>query len=162
MHRYRRLWERWDGAVAAGRRPHEFLQEVSDESLIELLAGATEQRQYERDLIATELKNRMVRLHKAMKRATDEVVATVNLLTDAVLDAEDIVHGVETAAEAHRQGIPEANEDLLAEAAHEASATIENVALRTDHAGEKSKELEAATRELRANRRWGDEGLDDT
>lgn len=58
--RFGRLWPEWDRRVAAGEKPKAMLREAKDEDLIEILAGESRlDRKYARDIIATEILNRL-------------------------------------------------------------------------------------------------------
>lgn len=58
--RFGRLWASWDERIAQGEPPGEILRDAKDEDLIEILAGESgEDRKYARDVIATELLNRL-------------------------------------------------------------------------------------------------------
>ena len=62
--RFNRHWERWHERIAQGVQPPEVLAECSDETLVELLAYGHEGTALERNVIATELTNRISRLHR--------------------------------------------------------------------------------------------------
>lgn len=64
--RFKRHWARWQALKAAGKSPADFLPTASDETLVELLAYAREGTAFERNVIATELTNRISRLHRAV------------------------------------------------------------------------------------------------
>ena len=58
--RFGRLWKEWDASIARGESPQNILREAKDEDLIEILAGESDvDRRYARDVIATELLNRV-------------------------------------------------------------------------------------------------------
>ena len=65
--RFRHHWTTWRALIAEGRTPGEFLAECSDETLVELLAYRDEGNDVERNVIATELTNRITRLHHAVE-----------------------------------------------------------------------------------------------
>lgn len=69
--RFKRHWDRWRGLIAEGKTPADFLSSASDETLVELLAYAAEGTPVERNIIATELTNRISRLHRAVGKHSD-------------------------------------------------------------------------------------------
>lgn len=70
--RFRRHWVRWHALKAEGKSQAAFLAECSDETLVELLADRREGTDVERNVITTELTNRLRRLHDEVARhATD-------------------------------------------------------------------------------------------
>ena len=62
--RFKRHWDRWRERVAQGVPHTDILAGCSDETLVELLACAHEGTSWERNVIATELTNRISRLHR--------------------------------------------------------------------------------------------------
>lgn len=71
--RFRRHWERWHERIAQGIPHTEVLAECSDETLVELLAYGHEGTHLERNVIATELTNRISRLHRHVGGHSDNV-----------------------------------------------------------------------------------------
>lgn len=71
--RFRRHWERWHERTAKGAKAADILAECSDETLVELLACAQEGTDWERNVIATELTNRISRLHRNVGGHSDSV-----------------------------------------------------------------------------------------
>lgn len=62
--RFVRLWDQWRDRLAKGATMVQLLSECSDETLVELLAVPNEGSAVERNVIATELTNRISRLHR--------------------------------------------------------------------------------------------------
>lgn len=62
--RFHRLWDQWHDRIAEGATTVQLLSECSDETLVELLAVPNEGTSVERNVIATELTNRISRLHR--------------------------------------------------------------------------------------------------
>lgn len=62
--RFKRHWERWHERIAQGVPHTDILAECSDETLVELLAYGHEGTSWERNVMATELTNRISRLHR--------------------------------------------------------------------------------------------------
>ena len=71
--RFKRHWDRWRERTDAGKSPADFLAECSDETLVELLAYRLEGSDLERNVIATELTNRISRLHRGVAEHSDTV-----------------------------------------------------------------------------------------
>lgn len=71
--RFRRHWDRWRARIKAGKTPADFIAECSDETLVELLADGSQGTPVERNVIATELTNRISRLHRKVEGHSDRV-----------------------------------------------------------------------------------------
>lgn len=71
--RFKRHWDRWRERTNSGKTPADFIAECSDETLVELLAYAAEGTPVERNVIATELTNRISRLHRHVAERSDRV-----------------------------------------------------------------------------------------
>ena len=71
--RFKRHWERWHERIARGAQHTDILAECSDETLVELLAYGHEGKDWERNVIATELTNRISRLHRHVGGHSDNV-----------------------------------------------------------------------------------------
>lgn len=76
--RFLRHWATWREFTKDGKTPADFLASASDETLVELLAVAEEGSPVERNIIATELTNRISRLHRNVAQHGDR--------TDDLLD----------------------------------------------------------------------------
>lgn len=58
--RFGKLWKSWDARISSGETVEAILREAKDEDLVEILGGETRgERKYARDVIATELLNRL-------------------------------------------------------------------------------------------------------
>ena len=65
-------WAHWDAEVGNGRSPADVLAALPDESLVEMLRAADRLgRDYERDLLAVELGNRLARLRRELERSRE-------------------------------------------------------------------------------------------
>lgn len=82
----RGLWEMWDESLRQGARAHEILPHLSDETLIQLLMAA-EPARTERDIVATELGNRLVRRRRSLREACEEVADAIEGLQAALAGA---------------------------------------------------------------------------
>lgn len=89
--RFDRLWDSWDARLAAGKRRLEVLEDLTERDLAELLAAdAGAHRSLERNVIATELTNRLGRRGRP---TSDILVAKM---------ARSIAHASTTSAETRR------------------------------------------------------------
>lgn len=82
--RFKRHWDRWHALTAAGSTPAEFLATASDETLVELLAYAGEGTAVERNVIATELTNRISRFHRNISGHGERIQALVDANVDSL------------------------------------------------------------------------------
>lgn len=107
MQRFEGTWRAWDAHARAGERAVDLLLRLSDESLIELLASAGDGRRYERNLIATEILNRMRWLRRELSETAslaDEAVEESRRAAAAAAqsvhesEAENLEHGAAHAA----------------------------------------------------------------
>lgn len=99
MKRFEALWAAWDEGSARGCDPAARLPLLSDEEVVELLAGAPESRRNERNLLATEALNRMTRTRRALVEVAHDVSAdtqeVLRLVEESAQGAadEDAMHG---------------------------------------------------------------------
>lgn len=128
--RFGRHWAKWDAARAAGRQPHEFLGEISDESLAELLASAGVERRYEKDVIAVELQNRLRRRKARVADAVEETMELHATLDEVVQSTHEAVADTARHVDALVKGEAEPS-DAMAKRAEDAlegiAATREGV-----------------------------------
>lgn len=98
--RFKRHWERWHERTARGVPHTEILAECSDETLVELLAYAREGTDLERNIIATELTNRISRLHRNVGGHSNNVRGLVSenkrLLAEADIADDKIAEETDT------------------------------------------------------------------
>lgn len=101
--RFDRLWGAWDARLGAGESPVAMLKRLTERELAELLAAdAGARRPLERNIIATELTNR---LGKRNRPASDAVVAaTARLLARASHTSMDARRLVAESAQARAEG----------------------------------------------------------
>lgn len=71
--RFRHHWQQWNELTREGKAPADFLAECSDETLVELLSYGSQGTAMERNVIATELTNRISRLHRAVATHSERV-----------------------------------------------------------------------------------------
>src|SRR5581483_8738951 len=88
MRRFERLWSAWDEKLASGASPASLLASLTDEDVIELLAGApdTERQRVIRNVLATEALNRVSRGRAAIAQMASDVSDTMLRLKNAVID----------------------------------------------------------------------------
>lgn len=86
--RFKRHWDRWRAFVGEGKSPADFLATASDETLVELLAYAAEGTAFERNIIATELTNRISRLHRNVAAHGDRMNDLVDRNKASLRDAD--------------------------------------------------------------------------
>lgn len=79
--RARAAWREWDDAIRQGQRPSDILPLMSDERIIDLLMALPSERRVERDVLAAEAHNRLVRRRRALRQvlrdATDALERVV-------------------------------------------------------------------------------------
>lgn len=133
--RFAKLWEAWDARIDGGESRVSFLNAAKDEELIELLAGeSARNRRIERDVIATEILNRMHRRNTSFPGGADAVVAAAEGAQRAAEAGQAAIHASEAllhAAGEHALG------QSVSESAYE-SLDLTKVALEAaqDHASD--------------------------
>lgn len=94
--RFGRLWSEWDARVDAGEAPMSILKEAKDEDLIEVLGGESPlDRKYARDIIATELLNRLHTRSTKHPAAAKAAQASAKLAHDAASEGQVAIHAAE-------------------------------------------------------------------
>lgn len=91
--RFGKLWAQWDARVDRGEAPADILESAKDEDLVEVLGGKSDlDRKYARDIIATELLNRLhsrsVKHPAAAKAAQD----SAKIAHQAAEDGQEAIH----------------------------------------------------------------------
>lgn len=100
--RFEKLWRRWDQRVAAGTPPVELLRDAKDEDLVEILAGESRlDRRYARDIIATEMLNRLHARGASQHPGAKIVEESAREAHQAAKDGQEAIH--------HAEGILKAN-----------------------------------------------------
>lgn len=106
--RFAKLWEAWDTRIGAGESRQAFLVAAKDEELIELLAGeSARDRRIERDVIATEILNRMRRRNTSFPTGAEATVAAAQGAQLAAEAGQAAIHASEAllhAAGEHQLG----------------------------------------------------------
>lgn len=153
--RFGKLWAAWDARIAAGQPPQDILKNAQDEDLVEILAGeSTRDRRYARDIIATEILNRMRARSTTQHPGARGVEASAKAAYEVARDSQEAIHRAE--------GILKASDvpgDFALGAAVSASA---DASLRATLAAFDSAKLQAeALRETLAQSRVGTELADE-
>lgn len=94
--RFGKLWAAWDARIAAGDPPRDILQEAKDEELIEILAGESRlDRKYARDIIATEILNRMHTRSSTQHPGARSVEKSAQAAQKVAQDSQEAIHHAE-------------------------------------------------------------------
>lgn len=94
--RFSRLWTEWDERIASGATPDEILRDAKDEDLIEVLAGESSvDRQYARDIIATELLNRVRGRSTKQPAAATAAADSAQTAHETTQEAQEAIHRAE-------------------------------------------------------------------
>ena len=94
--RFGKLWREWDARVAAGELPRDILQNAKDEELVEILAGESKlDRKYARDIIATEILNRMHSRSTTQHPGARGVEASAGAAHKVAQDSQEVIHRAE-------------------------------------------------------------------
>lgn len=137
--RFGRLWERWDGSVEDRSAIPGVLADARDEDLVELLAaGSAQDRKYERDVIATEVLNRLSRRRESLPVAAAEVLRSAEAAYDAAAEGQKAIHTAEGILKA--QG----DEQLGADVSASAYASLDTTRLAFEAAQQNSSDVKAA------------------
>lgn len=95
--RFGRLWADWDGRIDAGESPADILRDALDEDLVEVLGGESEQnRKYARDIIATELLNRLHARSSKHPAAAKVAQESARVAHEVAQDGQRAIHRAET------------------------------------------------------------------
>lgn len=94
--RFARRWLEWDEEVHDREEAGTYLRAAKDEQLLELLAGdSPTDRKYERDIVTTELQNRLVSRHVTHPRGADDVLVAAQEAYQAAADGQKAIHTAE-------------------------------------------------------------------
>lgn len=113
--RFGKLWSAWDARIATGQPPGDILRNAKDEDLVEILAGESRlDRRYARDIIATEILNRMHARSTTQHPGAREVEASARAAHEVAQDSQEAIH--------HAEGILKSSGQYALGAAVSASA----------------------------------------
>lgn len=94
--RFGKLWTEWDTRVDRGESPTDILRNAKDEDLVEVLGGeSVKDRKYARDVIATELLNRLRSRSTKHPAAAKAAEASAKVAHDAAKDGQEAIHEAE-------------------------------------------------------------------
>lgn len=146
--RFGKLWVEWDRRVAGGELPRAILENAKDEEIIELLAGESRlDRKYARDIVATEILNRMHRRSLTQHPGAREVEESARAAHKVAQDSQVAIH--------YAEGILKASGEFELGAAVSASADASLLAARA--AFDSAKIQAEALHETLAQSRMGAE-----
>jgi hypothetical protein len=94
--RFAQGWEAWDARVRGGEDAAIFLRSAKDEELLELLAGCSDKdRKYERDVVTTEIQNRLARRAKEHPEGAEQVFRAAYAAYEASAKGQKAIHTAE-------------------------------------------------------------------
>lgn len=102
--RFGKLWREWDARVDLGESPAIILKDAKDEDLVEILGGeSAKDRKYARDIIATELLNRLHSRNKKHPSAAKAAEASAKRAHEAAKQGQAAIHQAEKLLKASGQ-----------------------------------------------------------
>lgn len=149
--RARASWREWDEAVRAGRRPADILPTLSDEQIIDLLMSLESERKLERDVLATEAHNRLVRRRRALRRLATEASEAFQRVRDAMARAWPEVEATAREAQQVLKGnAPQSVGDVAEQTGHMARLvdTVRGALIEATTAADRLHAFEAEVRRL--------------
>lgn len=94
--RFAKLWAGWDKRIDDGETPGNILRNSKDEDLVEVLGGESDlNRKYARDIIATELLNRLHIRSSKHPAAAKAAQASAKLAHEAAKEGQEAIHHAE-------------------------------------------------------------------
>lgn len=94
--RFASRWDEWDARVRNNAQANAFLRTAKDEDLLELLAGgSTKDRKYERDIVTTEIQNRLASRNRDHPLGADEVLDAARVAYEAAASGQKAIHTAE-------------------------------------------------------------------
>lgn len=101
--RFGKTWAEWDKRVDNGEAPASILRDAKDEDLVEVLGGESpSDRRYVRDIIATELLNRL-RSRSKHPAAAESAANSALRARDAAEEGQEAIHRAERLLKASGQ-----------------------------------------------------------
>lgn len=142
--RFGELWRKWDASVQERADIPGFLERATDEDLVELLAGASAvDRKYERDIVATEIVNRLGRRHRDLPAAADQVLRSAEIAYEAAAEGQRAIHTAEGILKA--TGEAELGEEVSASA----YASLDTTRVAFEAAQKNSADVQATVSQSR-------------
>lgn len=94
--RFATRWVDWDAQVHDRKDALRFLRDAKDEELLELLAGGSStERKYERDVVMTELQNRLTGRNLDHPQGATEVMVAAEMAYEAAAQGQKAIHTAE-------------------------------------------------------------------
>lgn len=91
--RFGKLWAEWDERIGTGQPASDILHAAKDEELIEILAGESRrERKYARDIIATEILNRMHARSTTQHPGARGVEASARAAHEITQESQEAIH----------------------------------------------------------------------
>lgn len=158
--RARAQWREWDEATRRGQRPDQILPRLTDEQIIDLLMSLESERRVERDVLATEAHNRLVRRRRALRRLVAESTGAVDRVKDAMGRAwPEVEATVREAREVLQDETPPSSGDVVKQTKNMARL-VDVVRDALQEASDAAERLRAFEGELRQLADLGNEATD--
>lgn len=142
--RFAERWTEWDERVRDREDATRYLLVAKDEELLELLAGdSPKDRKYERDIVTTELQNRLARRHLQHPEGADDVLAAAQYAYEAAANGQKAIHTAEAILKAS------GDMDLGASVSSAAYVSLDTTRVALDAARAHAAELQAALSQSR-------------
>ena len=152
--RFAKLWVNWDATVQSRADIPDVLRSAKDEDLIELLAGASAQdRKYERDVVATEILNRLHRRHSDLPAAAAEVLRSAEAAYEAAAQGQQAIHTAEGILKA------EGKAALGAEVSASAYTSLDTTKLAFEAAKQNISDVQASVSRSRIANRLAEDAV---
>jgi hypothetical protein len=142
--RFAERWQEWDARVHGREDAAAFLKSAKDEELLELLAGRSDKdRKYERDVVATEIQNRLARRAKEHPESAEQVFRAAYVAYEAAAKGQKAIHTAEGILKAS------GDVDLGVSVSSSAIASLDTTKLAMEAAQAHVAELQAAQAQSR-------------
>ena len=142
--RFARQWERWDEAVRSREDAGPYLAAAKDEELVELLAGESDRdRKYERDIVATEIANRLARRNRGLPQGAEDVLRSAEAAYKAAAEGQKAIHTAEAILKASGE------QELGVTVSSSAYASLDTTKLALEAAQDHASEVQAAVAQSR-------------
>lgn len=94
--RFAQRWVRWDARVHDPEQASRFLRSAKDEELLELLAGdSSKDRKYERDIVTTEIQNRLATRNREHPEGAEGVLRAAQVAYEEAAKGQRAIHTAE-------------------------------------------------------------------
>ncbi|MEA3201822.1 MAG: hypothetical protein QOE90_3250 [Thermoplasmata archaeon] len=146
--RFAQRWDTWDAQVHDGEDVRTFLDAAKDEELLELLAAESpKKRKYERDIVMTELQNRMTGRNLEQPQGAADVLVAAELAYEAAANGQMAIHTAEAILKAS------GSTELGSSVSSAAYLSLDTSRVALDAARAHSAELQAALAQSRVAER---------